>query len=426
MKNFKRFKLGEICEIGSSTRIFANEYKADGVPFYRSKEIIELGSGKLDVSEKLFISKDRFEQIKAKYTVPQKNDILIAAIGANLGESYIVKDNREFYFKDGNIIWLKNFKINVKSKYIYYWMKSNDFAFQYKNKSIGAAQKALTIDSLKEYLIPVPDLETQIKVIITLEQLDKKIMNNNKINNNLEELMQTLYQRWFIEFNFPNKDGKPYKSSGGKMVWNEELKQERPEEWKVENLYKNTLSSVIKNGIEKFDKKIYLETADINNDCISNGNEISFNDRPSRANMQPRLNSVWFAKMKNSVKHLSLSESSNTFVNKYILSTGMYGLQCDRKTFPYIHSFINSIYFEPTKDKLAHGATQQAVNDNDIKNIKIICPSNYIIEEYSNRTYSILEEKNLIQEENRHLTELRDFLLPMLMNGQINVDDVEI
>lgn len=64
-------------------------------------------------------------------------------------------------------------------------MKSNDFAFQYKNKSIGAAQKALTIDSLKEYLIPVPDLETQIKVIITLEQLDKKIMNNNKINNNL-------------------------------------------------------------------------------------------------------------------------------------------------------------------------------------------------------------------------------------------------
>ena len=238
--------------------------------------------------------------------------------------------------------------------------------------------------------------------------------------------MQTLYQRWFIEFNFPNKDGKPYKSSGGKMVWNEELKQEIPEEWKVENLYKNTLSSVIKNGIEKFDKKIYLETADINNDCISNGNEISFNDRPSRANMQPRLNSVWFAKMKNSVKHLSLSESSNTFVNKYILSTGMYGLQCDRKTFPYIHSFINSIYFEPTKDKLAHGATQQAVNDNDIKNIKIICPSNYIIEEYSNRTYSILEEKNLIQEENRHLTELRDFLLPMLMNGQINVDDVEI
>ena len=91
-----------------------------------------------------------------------------------------------------------------------------------------------------------------------------------------------------------------------------------------------------------------------------------------------------------------------------------------------MHSFINSIYFESTKDKLAHGATQQAVNDNDIKNIKIICPNNSIIEKYSNKTYSILEEKNLIQEENKRLTELRDFLLPMLMNGQINVDDVEI
>ena len=315
----------------------------------------------------------------------------------------------------------------VDSRYLNAYLNSTLGRKHFSNSASGSGQRyTLTIESIGNLAVYLPPLNIQKKIGNILSQIDRKLENNIHINNNLEELMKTLYQRWFIEFNFPNEDGIPYKSSGGEMVWNDELKQEIPEGWKVENLYKNSLSSVIKNGIERFNKKIYLETADINNDSISNGNEILFNNRPSRANMQPQLNSVWFAKMKNSVKHLSLSDSSNVFVNRYILSTGMYGLQCNKITFPYMHSFINSIYFELTKDKLAHGATQQAVNDNDIKNIKIICPNNEILEKYSSKTYSILEEKNLIQEENKKLSELRDFLLPMLMNGQINVDDVEI
>ena len=371
------------------------------------------------------ITKSDFE---ANYqrTLLENGDTIYANTGDTIGKSLFVIDNTlaKYTSFQKSIAVIKPDKKQVNPRYLFYLLKY--LTPQLRNAATGSSQKNLLLSTMRNFELSIHERKLQNKIASVLGNIDDKILNNYHINNNLEELMQTLYQRWFIEFNFPNEEGKPYKASGGKMVWNEELKQEIPEGWKVENLYKNSLSSIIKNGVDKFEKKIYLETADITNDFISNGNEISFNNRPSRANMQPQLNSIWFAKMKNSVKHLSLAESSNAFVNKYILSTGMYGLQCDKKTFPYMHSFINSIYFESTKDKLAHGATQQAVNDNDIKNIKIICPNNSIIEKYSNKTYSILEEKNLIQEENKRLTELRDFLLPMLMNGQINVDDVEI
>ena len=394
--------------------------KDDDIPLVQGQNI---RNGNFIEKYNYYISKKISDElIRSKLN---KKCILIPYVGSNLGEVGIFYHPYDCHMAS-NIAKIELIDDYFDIEYLKYYLQSpigQSYLFVDKQ---GSAQPNITMQSIRNTLIIDKPKEEQLKIVKSLKEIDDKININTQINNNLEELMQTLYQRWFVEFNFPNEEGKPYKASGGKMVWNEELKQEIPEGWKVENLYKNSLSSIIKNGVDKFEKKIYLETADITNDFISNGNEISFNNRPSRANMQPQLNSIWFAKMKNSVKHLSLAESSNAFVNKYILSTGMYGLQCDKKTFPYMHSFINSIYFESTKDKLAHGATQQAVNDNDIKNIKIICPNNSIIEKYSNKTYSILEEKNLIQEENKRLTELRDFLLPMLMNGQINVDDVEI
>jgi len=419
MIKFKILKAEDYCDSVRDGTHDSPKKTDSGYKLITSKHIKEYG---LDLDSAYCISEKDFNKVNERSAV-NINDILYSMIGT-IGLMYRVESQPNYAIKNMGL-----FKISdeIKSKWLYYYLKSPKMKNYIKSLLNGSTQQYIILSNLRQIPIEMPENEGDMKKIIkVLDLIDKKIQINTKTNDNLEELMQTLYQRWFIEFNFPNEEGKPYKASGGKMVWNEELKQEIPEGWKVENLYKNSLSSIIKNGVDKFEKKIYLETADITNDFISNGNEISFNNRPSRANMQPQLNSIWFAKMKNSVKHLSLAESSNAFVNKYILSTGMYGLQCDKKTFPYMHSFINSIYFESTKDKLAHGATQQAVNDNDIKNIKIICPNNSIIEKYSNKTYSILEEKNLIQEENKRLTELRDFLLPMLMNGQINVDDVEI
>ena len=104
------YKLGKLCKIGSSKRIHLSDYVSEGVPFYRSKEVIELANKK-NISETLFISQEKFNEIKQKFPVPCKNDILITSVGT-IGIPYLV-ENENFYFKDGNLTWLRDFDENL-------------------------------------------------------------------------------------------------------------------------------------------------------------------------------------------------------------------------------------------------------------------------------------------------------------------------
>lgn len=238
--------------------------------------------------------------------------------------------------------------------------------------------------------------------------------------------MKTIYQRWFIEFEFPNKEGKPYKSSGGKLVYNEELKQEIPENWKVENCYKNSLYEIIKPGLKRFKIKNYLATGNVDKSIISDGAWVEYDDRESRANMQSLPNSIWFAKMKNSVKHITIPKNSGWFNEKYVLSTGFLGIKCNENTLSYLHCFIYSDYFEKVKDMLAHGATQEAINNEDLKAIRLLVPEKQILRLFEESTKAIIQSELDIVKENQSLNSLKEYLLPLLMNGQINVDDIEI
>ena len=228
-----KYKLGRICDVSSSKRIFAKEYVSSGVPFYRGKEIIQLKNNK-PLSEPLYISHEKYEEIKNKFGVPQIGDILITSVGT-IGESYQIKSSEPFYFKDGNVTRLSNFNLEeVNPKYLYYWINSSDFMKQVDNILIGTTQKALTIENLKNLEIDLPDLPTQNKISNLLSSLDDKIEINNKINQELEELGQALYTKWFVNFDFPNKEGKPYKSSDGEMV-ESELGM-IPKGWQVDNI----------------------------------------------------------------------------------------------------------------------------------------------------------------------------------------------
>ena len=123
--------------------------------------------------------------------------------------------------------------------------------------------------------------------------------------------------------------------------------------------------------------------------------------------------------MKKSVKHITIPENAEWFINKYILSTGFLGLQCSKNTLSYLHCFINSAYFELKKDSLAHGATQEAINNSDVKFVKILIPTNKVLSNFDKIIYPILEQKSNLQKENQELIGLRDYLLPLLMNGQV-------
>lgn len=156
------YKISELCEITSSKRIFANEYTKNGIPFYRGKEIIELAEGK-NISTDLYISQEKFNEIKSKYDTPKCGDILLTAVGT-LGIPYFVT-NTDFYFKDGNLMWFKNFNNLCINKYFYYYLQSSHFKNIISTKAIGSTQKAITIDTIKNTKINVPKLTDQQHIV---------------------------------------------------------------------------------------------------------------------------------------------------------------------------------------------------------------------------------------------------------------------
>lgn len=174
------------------------DYVQSGIPFYRSKEIIEKSNNQ-PVSTDIFITCEHFDKIKMKFGAPEAGDILLTSVGT-LGVSYQVSDDDLFYFKDGNLTWFRNFNNRVLSGYIYCWLKSPSARKKLDEISIGTTQRALTIASLKKILIKIPSLDVQKKIVFIYESLSKKIINNGKINQSLEQMAQVLFKSWFVDF----------------------------------------------------------------------------------------------------------------------------------------------------------------------------------------------------------------------------------
>lgn len=199
MREWKNVKLENIIDITSSKRIFYSEYVESGVPFYRSKEIINLFN-KNDIQTELFISEERFLEIKEKFGVPEEGDILLTSVGT-LGIPYIVRKTDKFYFKDGNLTWFKKQKVNssILSKYLFYWLISPVGKQSLDEISIGSTQAALTITGLKSLEISLPPLPEQKAIADVLSALDDKIDLLQCQNETLEKMAETLFRQWFIE-----------------------------------------------------------------------------------------------------------------------------------------------------------------------------------------------------------------------------------
>ncbi len=225
----KNFQLKDIVNIQSGTRIFEKEYVEEGIPFYRSKEIIEKQKVN-DVSTNLYISKERYNRIKQTYSVPRQGDILLTSVGT-IGIPYMVRENEQFYFKDENLTWFNNFSKEIDNKYFYYWLLSEVGKEALNSILIGTTQKALTIKNLKSLEISLPPLSEQKRISSILSSFDNKIEQLKKENNILEDIAQSIFKEWFVKYNFPNKDGKPYKDNNGKMI-DSELGL-IPEGWRV-------------------------------------------------------------------------------------------------------------------------------------------------------------------------------------------------
>ena len=213
-------RLGEIGKISMCKRILksqTNEFS--GIPFYKISTFG--GTPTVYIDEKVYL------EYKEKYSYPKKGDILISAAGT-IGKT-VIFDGEDSYFQDSNIVWIENDESKVTNQFLYYFLQTNPFI-----TTNGSTIKRLYNDNLRDTKIPnVPSIQQQNQITDILGTLDKKIQTNNQINQELEAMAKTLYDYWFVQFDFPYQNGKPYKSSGGKMVYNPELKREIPEGWGV-------------------------------------------------------------------------------------------------------------------------------------------------------------------------------------------------
>lgn len=194
-KGWEVKKLGEVCNITSSKRIFADEYTDKGIPFYRSKEVIERSKG-LPISVELFISPERYSEIKEKFGIPNVGDILVTAVGT-IGKIWSIDTDEKFYFKDGNLVWLKDIDSSLANT-IFFRRLLEYLIDEYKKiNANGAAYSALTIAKLKLMQCPLPPLPLQHLFAQRIEQIEHQKAEVQKAITDLETLLASRMQYWF-------------------------------------------------------------------------------------------------------------------------------------------------------------------------------------------------------------------------------------
>lgn len=195
-KRWKKTKLGNKSVIGSSKRIFANEYTTEGIPFYRSKEIIELGMGEKP-SVELYISKKRYQEIKEKFGIPIPGDILMTAVGT-IGKFWIVPNSKPFYYKDGNLVYIRTKEFNPLFLKKLLEMLIEKYKVENAN---GSAYTALTIEKLKDLQIVLPPMTLQKQYEEFHIQIDKSKFLLQKILEKLELLKKSRFIEMFGQCN---------------------------------------------------------------------------------------------------------------------------------------------------------------------------------------------------------------------------------
>ena len=406
--SWKRKKLDECCEITSSKRIFYSEYSECGIPFYRSKEIIE-SSQNQKISEPLYITKEKYDEIKEKFGVPQPGDMLLTSVGT-IGIPYIVKETDCFYFKDGNLTWFKNFNDFLHSKFLYYWIKSSEGYGILNNTTIGSSQKALTISALKQIEIPCPPFEKQKRIVELLSSYDELIENNQKQIKLLEEAAQRLYKEWFVDLRFPGYE-------------NVAIVDGVPEGWKkdkAENFFNITIGKTPPRNEKQWfvDKNVgipWLSISDMGNSdvYVFTTNEGLTQEAVKKHNMKVVPSGTIFVSFKLTVGRVSIAATdmcTNEAIAHFYID--------DNFKQAYTYCYLKNFEYDTLGNT---SSISKAVNSKIIKAMPFIMPEEATVLAFDKLVAPILSEIKNKQAVCVKLAEARDRLLPKLMSGEIEV-----
>jgi len=414
---YKIISLGKIANVTTGFPFKGDLYSGEGIRVVRG-ENVTVGSLRWD-STKCWNT--QFEQIE-KYSL-KENDIVIGMDGSRVGRNRAQVSSKDLpLLLAQRVACIRSTELSDQN-YLYYLIRSDKFE-QYVNKiQTGSSIPHISLKQIEEFPVAFPLLYTQQKIGAVLSALDSKIELNNRINAVLEAMAKTLYDYWFVQFDFPNAKGKPYKSSGGKMIWNEELKREVPAGWEVKTLgnlgnFKNGVNYDPSNPGEIACPIINVRNISASSFFIKNEDlDIIYLRESDVKRYSVHDGSIIIARsgIPGATRLISDIEE-NTLYCGFAIHYELINLDYKIPIFFYLKSIEQQI------QNGSGGTILKNVNQATLNALQISLPaSNDIVSKFNNLIQPIFSKINFIQKENQRLTELRDWLLPMLMNGQVKV-----
>lgn len=417
-----KYKLGEIGKIitGKTPSTSDNGNFNGEIPFFTPSDITN-NAFMLEKAGRTISSKG-FASIKAN-TISGWS-VLVGCIGSDMGNVGLTNMTCATNQQINSITEIKDFCSPI---YLYYLLTMMKEVF--RRKSNSTTTPILSKSDFENISIALPPIDIQVKIGSVLSSIDSKIALNCAINQNLEALAKQIYDYWFVQFDFPNEEGKPYKSSGGKMVWNEALKREIPEGWDVPNLGQITTSyqqGLIRSNNQLSDsyKYGYLKMGDLDGKGhYSLQNIAHTNATKEEISLFSLHKNDFLINVRNSKEIVG-----KTCLIDYVEENTLFNHMLVRMSFKRVSSFYMNLLFNTdfmyrAMDGLKQGTTTViALYQEDLYRLPIIVPTKGIMDKFSLIEKAILNQKELLTNEILSLTKQRDELLPLLMNGQVTIE----
>ena len=398
------------------SQLHEEDYVSKGTPIVT---VEHLGDTNFTHQNLPFVSEADTKRL-SKYILIE-GDIVFSRVGS-IDRNVYVDKNHEGWMFSGRCIRVRADKNKVNPKYLSYYFKQNSFKKMMMNLAVGATMPSLNTKIMNSIELDLLPRENQDKIANILSAIDDKIQINNKINQELEVMAKALYDYWFVQFDFPDQNGNPYKSSGGKMVYNPELKREIPEGWGVEKLgelaqFKNGINyEKTSSGSEKVKiinvRNISSSTIFINQTDLD---EIFLeNDKSTNFIVNEGMILITRSGIPGATRLVSELESKTVY-SGFIIASEVNDLINKNLIFYYLKNVE-----EVLKNQSA-GTIMKNISQSVLTDMTVSLPSQNVLLKFNSIIDNLLEQMKNVQRQNQELTQLRDWVLPMLMNGQVKV-----
>ena len=421
MTEFKKYKLGDICDLNKNSLKVSDTF--DTIEYLDTSSITE---NTID-SFQNFSREDAPSRAQRKV---QNETIIFSTVRPNQNHFGLIQNPKTNLIVSSGFTTLDvKDKIEFDAKYLYYNLTQPSVVnfLQTLAQNSVSAYPSINPDDIGNLYLRFPEVSTQKKIASVLSNIDRKISANREINRNLEELAKQIYDYWFVQFDFPNEEGKPYKSSGGKMVYNEILKREIPADWEVKNVV--DVIEPIERGISytsddiKSNKGIpMLNLACYDKQGEYRSGEMKFFSGKCTDRVYPFEMFIACTDMTQNADIIGRPIFAPTEYNEYVYSMDLAKITPKLISKMYLYYTLRTSFYHTYIKPFASGTNVKHLNIDGIERYPLYIPSGDIQKRFEERIRPIKIKQQKCLQEIQELAELRDSLLPLLMNGQVTLN----